>query len=192
MIEDLVLRSRSRRRFQESRRVSLQVLRDLVQVARLAPSAANLQPLKYILSVDHEVNARIFDCLAWAGYLTEWSGPPPGERPSAYVVMLGDLRITENFGCDHGIAAQTLMLAAAERGLGGCIIGSIEREPLRRSLAIASRYEILLVLALGYAVEEVVIEDMADGDVRYWRDPSGVHHVPKRQLKEIILAEFGS
>lgn len=147
-----------------------------------------MQPLKYILSCERAQNAIIFPHLAWAGYLKDWPAPADGERPAAYIIILGDKRVRDSFGCDHGIAAQTIMLAATEKGLGGCIIGSIRREDLRQALGIPSDYEILLVLALGKPRERVVLEAIGpDGDIRYWRDEQGVHHVPKRTLNEIIV-----
>ncbi|GAB4387850.1 MAG: nitroreductase family protein [Thermodesulfovibrionales bacterium] len=188
MIGDIVRRSRSYRRFYQSKEVSTRNLEGLVNLARLSPSAGNLQPLKYLISNEPEMNSSIFQCLAWAGYLKDWPGPAEGERPSAYIVILGDTGITKNFGCDHGIAAQTIMLAAAEHGLGGCIIASINKGRLREALAIPEELEILLVLALGKPKETVIIEDLGeDGEVKYWRDEKGVHHVPKRRLEEIIL-----
>jgi len=189
MLEDIVKASRSYRRFHEEKPIEPETLKGLVDLARLSPSAANLQPLKYIISADPELNARIFPTLAWAGYLKDWPGPAKGERPSAYIVILGDTEITRNFGCDHGIAAQSIMLGAAEKGLGGCMIGSIDRQKLREALHIPDRYEILLVLALGYPKERVMLEEVPqDGDIRYYRDPEGVHHVPKRRLDDIMLA----
>lgn len=168
--------------------IELETLRELVDLARLSASAANKQPLKYILSCDPEKNALIFPHLAWAGYLKDWPGPSEGERPSAYIIILGDTEISRSFGCDHGIAAQSILLGATEKGLGGCIIGSINRKALRQALGIPSRYEILLVLALGKPKERVVIETVGpDGDIKYWRDEDGVHHVPKRPLDEIII-----
>ena len=188
MLRDLITRNRSYRRFDQSVAVSLDTLRELVDLARLSASAANRQPLKYILSADPEKNARIFPCLGWAGYLADWGGPAEGERPTAYIIILGDQTISEDVGCDHGIAAQSIMLGATERGLGGCMIGSIKRLPLRQALDIPDRYQILLVLALGKPAETVVLETVgADGDIKYWRDASGVHHVPKRPLDELII-----
>ncbi len=188
MIEELVRKNRSVRRFYEERFISRETLEGLVNLARLSPSAGNLQPLKYILSNTPEKNERIFPCLAWAAYLKDWPGPPKGERPSAYIVILGDREITNNFFCDHGIAAQSILLGARQQGLGGCIIGSINRERLREALSIPERFEILLVIALGIPKEEVVIEEIGPGEsIKYWRDEKGVHHVPKRRLKDIIL-----
>jgi nitroreductase len=98
--------------------------------------------------------------LTWARYLKDWSGPREGERPTGYIVVLGDTEITRSFGCDHGIAAQTMLLGAVERGLGGCMIASIDRDGLRQALKIPPRFEILLVLALGKPREEVVVETL--------------------------------
>ncbi|MGD8500148.1 MAG: nitroreductase family protein, partial [Phycisphaerales bacterium] len=133
-------------------------------------------------------NALIFPHLGWAGYLKDWPGPAEGERPSAYIIILGDTQISGSFDCDHGIAAQSILLGAAEKGLGGCMIGTVRRPQLCRALEIPSRYKILLVLALGKPKEMVVLDTIGpDGSIEYWRDSDGVHHVPKRRLDELIL-----
>jgi len=192
MLEDLVRKNRSYRRFHQDVPVDIETLRALVNLARLSASGSNLQPLKYILSCQPQTNARIFPHTRWAGYLKDWSGPAEGERPSAYIVILGDTEIRKSFGCDHGIAAQSIMLGATERGLGGCMIGSVDHTGLRKALDISEQYEILLVLALGRPKETVVLEEVGpDGDIRYYRDAEGVHHVPKRSLDELILREYG-
>ena len=188
MLRELIIQNRSCRRFDEGFAIERRTLEELVDLARLSASAANLQPLKYILSCEPQRNAEIFAHLAWAAYLKDWPGPAPGERPSAYIVILGDTAIAKDFGCDHGIAAQSILLGARERGLAGCMIGLIQREELRETLEIPARYEILLVLALGKPREQAVIDDPGSGgDIRYWRDRDGVHHVPKRPLKELII-----
>jgi nitroreductase len=189
MIAQLVRQNRSCRRFFEDQAVSRETLLSLVDLARLSASAANLQPLKYALSFEPVTNAAVFDTLAWAGYLKDWPGPAPGERPAAYIVILGDRNIAANFGCDHGIAAQSILLGARAQGLGGCMLGSIKRDQLRQVLTLPARCDILLVIALGVPKEQVVLEEVAPGgDIKYWRDDKGVHHVPKRRLYEIIIA----
>jgi len=188
MIRDLIMKNRTYRRFFQEVAIDRQTLRELVDLARLSASAGNLQPLKYVLSCEPQRNALIFPHLAWAGYLKDWPGPCEGERPSAYVIILGDTQIAKSFGCDHGIAAQSILLGATERGLGGCIIGTVKRDELRKALDIPSGYEILVVLALGKPAETVMIETVGPaGDVKYWRDSESVHHVPKRALDDIIL-----
>ncbi len=188
MIDDLIKRTRTFRRFDQTVAVDRKTLEGLVDLARHSASARNLQPLKYFLSCDPETNAKIFDSVLFAAALKDWDGPEEGERPTAYIVMLGDTKLTSEFFCDHGIASQSIMLGARDRDLGGCIMASVKRPKLRQSLRIPDRYQILLVLAIGKPAETVVIEPLPpDGNFDYWHDSDGVHHVPKRSLEEIIL-----
>jgi nitroreductase len=161
-------------------------LAELVNLARLSASARNSQTLKYALAYDAQLNAKIFDCLAWAGYLTDWSGPEEGQRPSGYIVILHDRSIYPEVGCDHGIAAQSILLGAVEMELGGCMIGAIKKEKLKQILRIPDNLDIELVIALGKPAETVVIDPVTD-DIKYWRDENDIHHVPKRSLEEIII-----
>lgn len=188
MLKDLIIKNRSYRRFHQQEKVEISTLEELVDLARLSASAANLQPLKYYISSDEHTNGLIFPHLSWAGYLKDWPGPSEGERPSAYIIILGDKTITNSFGCDHGIACQSILLGATEKGLGGCIIASIQKNDLRNKLNIPEKYDILLAIALGKPKEIVEIEQLGqNGDVKYWRDNQSHHHVPKRQLKELII-----
>ena len=188
MIRETILKNRSYRRFDQACKIDEITLKNLVDLARLSPSAANLQPLKYILSFSAEKNNLIFPNLRWAAYLTEWGGPLEGEHPSAYIIILGDTSIRKEFGCDFGISAQSILLGAVEQGLGGCMIASFQKDGLRAALNIPDQYEILLVLALGKPIEKVVIDPLSpDGSIKYWRDEQQVHHVPKRSLDDLIL-----
>ncbi len=187
-LKELIKRNRSYRRFDPEVTVERETLTELVDLARMSASAANRQPLKYILSHTSERNEKIYPTLSWAGYLEDWDGPAEEERPPAYIAVLGDKDISKKFFCDHGIAVQSILLGAVEKGLGGCILAAINREKLRKAFDIPSRYEILLVVALGKPAEEVVLEKVSEkGDIKYWRDGEGVHHVPKRDLDEVIL-----
>ena len=189
MIRDLILKNRSYRRFYQEVDIKLETLRELVDLARLSASAMNAQPLKYILSCERQRNSLIFPHLVWATFLKTWPGPAEGERPSAYIIILGDTGVSRFWDYDAGIAAQSILLGATETGLGGCMLANIRKEGLRKALKIPERYEILLVLALGKPKEKVVIETVgANGDTKYWRDSEGVHHVPKRPLGEIIIS----
>jgi len=190
VIAELVRRNRSYRRFRESEPITLDTLRELVDLARLSGSARNGQPLRYVLCCDPATNAAIYPCLAWAGYLTDWPGPDEGERPSAYVVVLTEKGHGQAAAVDEGLALQNLLLGAVERGLGGCILGSVERGKVRAILDIPENYDILHVIALGVPAETVVLDEIGpDGDIKYWRDAQSVHHVPKRRLADIILGE---
>lgn len=187
MLNDLIKKNRSYRRFFEDVKIDVDTLKQFVNNARLSASGANLQPLKYILSNSTEKNEAIFKTLGWAGYLKDWDGPCEGEKPCAYIVIINDTSINKTQSLDIGIAAQSILLGAVEKGFGGCMLGNVNREELSKELNLKENYEIALVVALGKPKEEVVIENMKDNNVKYWRDEKGVHHVPKRDIEDIIL-----
>lgn len=189
MLKDLVVRNRTCRRFHQERPVSLDTLQELVDLARLAPSGYNRQGLKYLLSNNPGLNDRINDCLTWAGYIKGWKSPPEGEKPSAFIVMIRDVGLGSMLAQDQGFAGMSILLGAVEKGLAGCFLMAVDKKRLSAVLALGDGYEIEAVIALGHPKEQIVLEEMGlDGDVRYWRDELGVHHVPKRSLTEIILA----
>jgi nitroreductase len=186
--KELVARTRSYRRFDQTVNIPRETLESWVALARLVPSSANLQALKFLLINKPELNARVFKSISFAGYLKEWGGPKEGEKPTAYVVILGDTTIKQNFDLDAGIAAQTIMLAANEDGFGGVMMGAIKRESLREEMQIPVHLEVVLLLALGKPTEQVVVEETsAEHGIRYYRDAEDVHHVPKRPLSELII-----
>jgi len=191
MIDDLVRKNRSCRRFYQNQKIEMETLKGFVNLGRLSASGANLQPLKYILSCAEEKNAAIFSCLAWAGYLKDWAGPEEGERPAAYIIVLGDTKVAKDVGCDHGIASQSILLGVREAGLAGCMIGSINKENLRSALNIPEQYKIVLVLAIGKPKEKIVLEEIgADQSIKYFRDKGAIHHVPKRSLNDVIIDSY--
>jgi nitroreductase len=188
MFSDIVKANRSYRRFFEQEAVTRDTLLTLVDYARLVPSGANKQALRYYIACEQPLNEQIFATLGWAGYLKEWPGPVAGERPAAYIVILQDKGYKMGTSFDAGIAAQTILLGATEIGLGGCMIGNIQHAKLQAVLNLADNFEVLLVIALGKPKEEVVIEEIeANGDIKYWRDENQVHHVPKRKLQDVVI-----
>lgn len=188
MIKEMIYKNRSYRRFYQNEKIPMETLEELIDLARHSACGANLQSLKYILSCDPRINELIFKRLGWAAYLKNWKGPSEGEKPAAYIVILGDTTIHKDFFCDHGIACQSILLGAVEKSLGGCILASINRDGLRKDLAIEDKFQILLVVALGKPQETVKVEYIEPGgDIKYWRDENDVHHVPKRSLGEIIV-----
>ena len=187
MISELIKRNRSYRRFYQEVAITESDLREMVNNARLTPSGRNAQTLRYLLSNTKEMNDRIFPTLSWAGYLTDWAGPKEGERPAAYIVILNDDTLSKTYYCDHGIASMAILLTAVEKGYGGCILAAVNREALCEALHLPEQYAIVQVIALGKPAETVVIDPMIDGDIRYWRDTQSVHHVPKRNLDDIII-----
>lgn len=180
--------NRSYRRFRQGETIPETDLRIIADAARLSPSGRNIQPLKFFISRNRDLNAKIFPTLSWAAYLTEWPGPEEGERPSAYIVQLLDTSIAQNILCDDGITAQSILLQAVELGYGGCIIAAVKRPELHSILGLPEHLKILNVIALGKPAETVVIEEMKDGQYKYWRTPDGTHHVPKRPLEEITIS----
>ncbi|MFZ5429591.1 MAG: nitroreductase family protein [Bacteroidota bacterium] len=183
----LIRKNRSYRRFEEKVRLTEDQLLKWISLSRFIPSGRNMQPLKYAFSVDETVNSLIFEQLAWAGYLKDWKGPEPGERPAAYIAMLKDRSLSENIYCDDGIAVQTILLGAVSDGYGGCIVGSFNKSRVSAILRIPEHLELLWIVALGKPAETVVLEDLQGEDIRYWRDENQVHHVPKRSLEELVF-----
>ncbi len=188
---DLVVSTRSIRRFNSEKPVSIDILRQMVDMARQTSSWRNKQPLKFILVNGEKSRSKVFSCLNWAKALKNWGGPTEGEQPAGYVIILGDTSISDKYSIDPGIVSQTLMLAAKSFDLGGCIMASVDRDLLRQKLNISEHFEILLVVAVGEQAEDVQLEIREAGDERpYWRDESDVHHVPKRSLAEVTISEF--
>lgn len=192
MLRDIIEKSRSYRRFEHSHAISHETLHELVTLVRFAPSAGNLQPLKFLLVSKRPEADRLFQMLKWARYLEDWTGPAESEKPSAYIAILGDTKIAQTFQYDAGVAAQTILLGAAEQGLGGCIVASVNRDTFRAEFGIPSHLEIIFVIALGKPGERVVIEPVGPGgDIRYYRTGDGSHHVPKRPVEELIFVAGG-
>jgi nitroreductase len=191
MIRDLILKNRSCRRFYQDIPIELETLRELIDLARLAPSATNLQPLKYIICCNPRFNTLIFPYLGIGD--DRCPAPVEGDRPSAYIIILKDTTIPMHGRIDHGIAAQNILLGATEKGLGGFMLGVIQREKIRSVLDISSRYDVLLVLALGNPKEKIELATVGpDGDTRWWHDKDGVHHIPKRHLDDIIVQQISA
>lgn len=185
------IRKRRTIRLFQDRPVDRGDLLDLADLARRSPSAANKQPLEYLIVDDKGPVGRLFDFLAWAGYIQPKRNPPAGKRPTAYIVVLIDKARTigDYAPVDAGAAVQTILLAACAKGLGACWIGSVQRDPVRLLLSIPDTHEIHSVVALGYPDEDPVMEDMEDEDpnaIKYFLDDSDRLHVPKRSLEAIV------
>ena len=165
--------------------VPKEVLTKCVDAARLSPSGANRQPLKYIIVEDKNLLKALFGTLRWAGYLPDYQ-PSEEEMPRAYIVILLDKDIQKNSGHDAGIASMSISMVAYDEGLGSCILGAVDRARLREILNIADHLDIVLVVALGYPAEDPVVDKVKNENIKYWLDENGVLHVPKRELEDII------
>ncbi|MBQ8331721.1 MAG: nitroreductase family protein [Clostridia bacterium] len=189
MLNELVKQSRSYRSFRAGAVIPREVLIDLVKLAQSCPAAMNLQPLKYRLVTDEDELDGMLKITRWATSLSQ-KLPPEGHGPTGYIVICHDTTITPLkplFAIDVGIAAQTMMLGACERGFGGCIIGSAKEEDITSLLGLPEHLTPMLILGLGVPEETVVLTEAKDGAVKYYRDESNVHYVPKRPLEELIL-----
>ncbi len=182
---DVLAGRRTIRRFKPEP-VAGELLERLVDVGRLAPSAANMQPLEFIVVDEAGLRAEVFPCLKWAAYIAPAGDPGPGEEPAAYIVTLANTKVREKmFEYDVGAAMENMLLAALAEGVGSCWLLSIDRDKLRAVLGVPEDYRVDSVLALGYPAEEPTAEVMAES-CRYWKDAAGRLHVPKRALASVI------
>ena len=190
MLKDLLLSSRSYRSFDESVKISNEMLADWVDHARYAPSSINLQMLKFYTVTDAALCKDILSNTRWAGKIKDVKLPPEGHAPVAYVVICADKNIfpnAENFDKDVGICAQTIMLAAAEVGFGGCMLGSFSPDAVKEILELPDTLVPKLILALGKPDERVeLVGEADDGSVTYYRE-GGIHYVQKRNLNHILI-----
>ena len=186
-LSELISKNRSYRRFYQDVNISNPVLKSWINLARLSPSARNMQSLRYKIVNNKDLNAKVFPLLKWAGYIESWDGPIEGERPAAYIVILNDEELSDNYYCDDGIVSQSILLGAVESNYGGCIIAAINRPKLRELLNIDSKYKIIHLLALGKPKEKVQVDNIENDDIKYWRDKQEIHHVPKRLLDDLII-----
>lgn len=190
-MQEIIAKTRTFRRFKESERIGTNTLEELIDLARMGGSARNCQPWQYMLVNTPEICSRIYPYLGWAGYLSDWKGPVEGERPSAYIICLLNRNwlkgSDEEAQFDLGIATQNILLGAMEQRIGGCRIGAFNPK-LENEFELPSHLQISLVLALGKPKETVIVEACNDDeDIKYWRDDSGVHHVPKRNLESCLI-----
>ncbi len=191
-IRELTEKNRSYRGFDRSRRITRTELAELADCARLTPSAANKQALRYYLAWESAEVAAIQKLTRWAAALPERHLPDPGKEAAAFIVILQETEwVQEAAPCqrDVGIAAQTILLAAVEKGLGGLMIGNFDRAGLQETLGLPAHLSPQLVIALGKPAETVVLTDVGpDGSTKYYRDEQDVHYVPKRRLEDVILS----
>lgn len=167
-----------------------QMLKKYVDAARVAPSAANLQPLKYVTVTKRYMTDKVFETLKWAGYLKGEYTPKENERPTGYIVICVDSNISHaNYDMDVGAAVEHIILSALEDEVGACWLGSVERPRLKRLLGLSDELEISCVVALGYPLESPQAVEINGQDVKYYLD-GDVLKVPKRTMNEILISEF--
>jgi len=184
-ISDCIITRRSVRKFIQ-RKIDREVLIKLVNAARLAPTASNLQPLKFLIVDEKKHVDKVFELVKWAGYIAPHGNPKKGEEPVAYIIILADTEIRKNgYEHDSGAAGQNIVLTATEEGLGSCWILSIDRRSMRDWFSIPENLEIDSLIALGYPAEKPVAEEYQN-TTKYYIDEKGTIHVPKRRLEDIL------
>ena len=190
MIRDLVVKSRSYRVFDENFKLEKEDLVDLIELSRFSPCGKNGQYLRFIPIYKEEILNKVYPYLAWAAYLKDWSGPKEGERPTGIILIVSEEGTLTDpiLACDVGIVSQTIMLGAVEKNLGGCMIRALNRKKIAEVLNLSDDYIIHIALAIGKPAQEVIIEDINEGeDIKYWMDEDKTHHVPKIVLEDLII-----
>jgi nitroreductase len=183
---ELIKKRRTIRKFKQDR-IDRKLLERMIDAARCAPSANNLQPIKYVIADEPDIVKSIFNYVRWAGYIAPAGNPAEDERPVAYIVILLDTEVKKDYyELDIGAAAQNIFLTALEKDIGSCWMGAIDKVKIHKLLDISDKYMINTVIALGYSSESPIMEDES-GSVKYYKDENGVLHVPKRKLQDIIL-----
>ena len=190
MLKDLVIKNRSYRGYDESCPVAEEQLRKYVNLTRYAASSVNIQPLRYHIAFEKDEVALIQSMTRWGRALPELTLPHKGMCPTAFVIICQDTRLSPNLNMflkDVGIVAQTILLAAVEDGLGGCMIGNFSPDEVEEKLGFPENIVPLLILAIGKPAEKIVITDVGeDGSTKYYRDENDVHYVPKRKPEDLF------
>ena len=190
---EAIKKRRSIRRFKDEQ-VPREVLLKLLEAGRCAPSAANKQPLEYIVVDDEEVVSKVFEQLAWAAYVQPRRDPPAGKRPAAYIIVLvcEDKELGKYGTVDAAAAIENMLISACAEGLGTCWLASVNREKVSKILGIEAGYVINSVVAIGVPDEEPEMEDCVDESIEYYLDDNDRLHVPKRPLTQIThINKFG-
>ena len=185
-IYEMIISRRTIRKFKQEK-IDHEILKKIVNAGRLAPSAANLQPLEYLIIDDEDLKKKVFPNLAWAGYIKPEGDPGEDERPAAYIIMLVDKKINPAPERDIGASVENMNLTSQEEGIGCCWIGAFKAKEIDNIINVPENLSAELILAMGYPLEKPVSEDIEIGSsIKYYKDDSGTLHVPKRRLKDII------
>lgn len=190
-VKDIVYLNRTYRRFDQSHKIDMETLEELVDYARVTSSGGNFQAIKFVLVNEPKMNEVVNDNIKWAAALPDWPGPAEGEKPTAYIITLRDENISKNTFWDLGLWTQSILMGAIEKGLGACQFGNVNYKELEKILALPENLVVTSVLALGKPIEKVVLVDIPEsGSMHYYRDEDMIHYVPKRKLQDIILKKF--
>lgn len=185
---ELLAARRTYRRF-EQKEIPAAVVEEILQAARLASSAANRQPLGYVVVRGQDKVNEVFKLTKWAAYLPPEQGQPKDqEKPALFVAVIENLNISKDCGTDAGLAIGNMTLAAWNRGVGSCIIGACNKPQLSQMFGLSPCQKLHTVVAFGYPSHTSRTVDIGpDGDVKYYLDEKRDYVVPKRKLEDIVV-----
>ncbi|MFR9277325.1 nitroreductase family protein [Peptoniphilus senegalensis] len=188
-LENLLEWRRTYRKFDENKLISKEDIEDILNSIKFASCANNRQYLRFI-SVENKAKVlEIFENTKWAASLPNNIGrPKEGERPVYFIAILSDEEKKLRFnGIDEGLVISNLTLLAAEKGIGSCIIGSVNDKKMREILNYENNYSCDLVVAFGYPkVKSTIKEINAGEDQAYYLDEDGNYIVPKYKIKDLV------
>lgn len=186
-IEEAIYKRRTIRRYKQDP-IPSDILRKLIDYARVAPAGSNIQSLEFIIVGSNEMRQKLFPLVRWASSLPkERRTPESGREPTAYIIVLVNTDIKQSYvDFDVGAAVENILLGAISYGIGSCWMGSIKGSKIKTLLEIPENYEIKHVISLGYPDEGSVVEPF-EGSFKYWKDEQGNMHVPKRALNDVIV-----
>lgn len=174
-------------RFFEQKPVPEEVLRHMIDGARVTSCAGNMQQLRYVVVTTPDTAEQVFAQTAWAAMVRPKRNPEWGKNAAtAYIAVLGPSDAAPIIHADAGAAIQSMQLIAEANGLGSCWLGAIQREPLRKILQVSPAQQVMYLLAVGYPAEKPTSEDVPAGaSLRYYLDDQDVLHVPKLALTDV-------
>ena len=185
--EEILYKRRTIRRFKQDP-IKVEILKKLVDYARIAPMASNIQALEFIIVENSEERKKMFPLVRWASSLPEEQRTPEtGREPTAYIIVLVNTNIKRSYvDFDVGAAVENILLGAVSFGIGTCWMANINAKKIRELFEIPEHHDIKQVISLGYPDEESVMEPYSD-TFKYWKDGDGGMHIPKRTLDDILF-----
>ena len=183
-VKTAVLNRRSIRKF-EQKPIEDEKLVQLVDLARFHATGGNTQPLSYAIVTKDPMKQKVFDLLAWAAYLPDYTCTKE-YQPAAYIILLRDETKTKSCMYDLGAASTIIMLAAEEMGIASCVLAAFDPKKMKPVLGLDEKWQPDLVIALGCAAQESKAVPF-DGSIKYYRDEDGNFCVPKRSLEDVLV-----
>lgn len=142
---DTILSRRSIRRY-ETKDIPEDVMKQILEAGRQAPSAVNRQPIRFVIVKDQELSKR-FPSMPFNGFM---------KNAPAVIVGCADTKslLTGKWAVvDSAIAMQNMVIAAWTLGVGSCWIGAFDEKKVKESLKIPDKWKVVALITLGYPAE---------------------------------------